>query len=120
MLRLVHILHDVVVSEHKLREGLLNVGRLPDNHLQLEDSTVSNYHAVISVEKNPLMDQLMDIYLEDLGSTNGTRVNDKSVSGKLRINNGDVISIGTHKFKIIDDSNIEIEQTRFQLPDEES
>jgi DNA-binding NtrC family response regulator len=57
---------------HDLRGSHVTVGRAPDNAVCLNHRTVSRYHAVLS--------EGMDGWtVRDLGSHNGTRVNDKPV-----------------------------------------
>lgn len=65
----------------------IKIGRLVDNHIQLRDPKVSRFHAVIRFEG-------LQPILEDLGSTNGTRVNDQMVHRKKRLFSGDRIKVG--------------------------
>ncbi len=53
------------------------IGRHDSNDLQLRSRTVSNYHAEILYEGN-------DPLLRDLGSTNGTYVNEESIEQEER------------------------------------
>ena len=64
----------------------VSLGRHHTNDVQLRSNRVSNYHAEILNEVDGLM-------LRDMGSTNGTFVNDESVRLQ-RINTGDRISVG--------------------------
>ena len=48
-----------------LREGVLRLGRLPDNEIRLDDGKISRHHAELCVEAT-------GITLTDLGSSNGT------------------------------------------------
>jgi len=66
----------------------VTIGRMPDNDIVLKDSPVSRYHAVIS-----LKDRVF--FVEDLGSKNGTSVNNERVGSK-KLNVGDRITIGEH------------------------
>ena len=72
----------------------LSVGRKADNLLILGDKYVSSQHAKI-FRKNT------DYILQDLGSTNGTLLNNKKVKDKVVIKKGDQIKIGTSIFKVI-------------------
>lgn len=72
----------------------LSVGRKADNLLILGDKYVSSQHVRI-FRKNT------DYILQDLGSTNGTLMNNKRVKDKVIIKKGDEIKIGTSIFKVI-------------------
>ncbi len=48
--------------------GTVNIGAMDDNHIVLEDDTVSRYHCQILQEEDAYL-------LKDLGSTNGTFIN---------------------------------------------
>jgi pSer/pThr/pTyr-binding forkhead associated (FHA) protein len=119
VLKLVQVLHGVIVADFPLSHGRLKIGRESDNQLQLDDTTVSSHHAVISATNNPLMDGLLDVFIDDLNSTNGTRVNDLPVTTQQRLGPGDVIKIGIHEFKLIDDQNPQVEETRLYISEEE-
>jgi len=74
----------------------LSLGRTSDNDLVVSDDTVSSRHA------NLLLDpEYGRIYLTDLGSSNGTQVNDKQVEPKmpLLLNDGDLVAFGDASFK---------------------
>jgi hypothetical protein len=64
----------------------ITVGRAPDCDLVLEDPTVSKHHL-------ELRRQGTDVLVVDLGSTNGTRVNDVGVHERL-LADGDEIRLG--------------------------
>lgn len=63
------------------------VGRSHEVNLRLCDRGVSHRHALI-LEMN---DQ---IWIEDLGSTNGVYVNDRKIREKTRLNLGDFLQLG--------------------------
>ena len=116
MIKLKHILNDVVVSELSVEEGEYSIGRAQGNSLQLEDTAVSGKHAIIDVKRSPYMDAIFDIAIKDGGSTNGTYVNNIKVKNQ-RLKHGDIIRIGTHEFKIYDDQAGEGTQTEFYVPE---
>jgi hypothetical protein len=64
----------------------LTIGRGPDNGLVVEDSRASRYHARIYGRQGALL-------LADLGSTNGSWVNDRRVQ-EIALGEGDQIRIG--------------------------
>jgi predicted component of type VI protein secretion system len=56
-------------TPHELTEQLITIGRAPDNTIVLADSSVSDRHAELRLVGETY-------HLKDLGSTNGTRIND--------------------------------------------
>ncbi len=68
----------------------LNVGRVSDNELSLNDSSVSKIHAALVVN------QQGTLLVADTGSTNGTFINGRRISyGESRqIEDGDVVGFG--------------------------
>lgn len=74
--------------------GELTIGRKNNNHLILEDQFVSGKHARIFLKNT-------DYMIEDLGSTNGTKLNNKRLEGKVILRVGDEIEIGSALFKVI-------------------
>ena len=79
-------------SEHKGRSfGLaeeLTVGRAAGCQVTLDDNFVSQLHARIFVRDGTL-------YVEDLGSTNGTYLNTRKVSSPMVMKRGDRLKIGS-------------------------
>ena len=66
----------------------LTVGRAPGCQVSLEsDSYVSQLHARVFTRDGQL-------YVEDLGSTNGTYLNRKKVSGPMLVRRGDRLQVG--------------------------
>ena len=117
MIKLKHIVNGVIVSEIDLQVGEYTVGRAKGNSLQLDDGAVSSQHGRFAIERSPYMDDIFDITLDDLGSTNGTYVNGEKISN-IRLNHNDQIRIGTHEFKIFDAKAGIGTQTEFYVPDE--
>jgi len=79
-----------------LSKERMTLGRKPENDVQIDNLAVSGKHAMI-------INILDDSFLEDLGSTNGTYVNGKLIK-KHALKNGDVISIGKHELKYVNES----------------
>ena len=67
----------------------ITIGREEDNKLILSDLSSSSHHAIIAGDKD-------GVWVEDLGSTNGTLVNDIIVHKKY-LKPGDIITIGYTK-----------------------
>jgi len=74
--------------------GEITIGRRDDNLLVLNDKFVSGNHARIFIRNT-------DFMLEDLESTNGTKVNDERIEGKVMLRVGDEIEIGSVLLKVI-------------------
>ena len=72
----------------------LSIGRKDNNSIILSDQHVSGNHAKIVVRNNGL-------FLEDLNSTNGTYLNGKKISSRIKLSNKDEIQVGTAVFKIL-------------------
>jgi predicted component of type VI protein secretion system len=69
-------------------DSVIDVGREPSLPLHLDaDTQVSRRHARISVQGGQVL-------VEDLGSTNGTYVNDQPISSPRSLNPGDKVRIG--------------------------
>lgn len=81
------------VDEQLLDQERITIGRKPNNDLQLPHSTVSGSHALAITIRD-------DSFLEDLNSTNGTRVNGKSIK-KCLLRDGDEIKIGKFVVKFV-------------------
>lgn len=75
-----------------LAQECLTIGRRSDNDLVLDDAAVSGRHAALV-----RMDD--DVIIEDLGSTNGTTVNGRTVSKQL-LSVGDEIGVGRHTLRL--------------------
>lgn len=81
-----------------LNETQIGIGRAPDNEVALADESVSIYHAHIVIEASDQDENKVEYYIEDLGSTNKTYVNNKVVQRCL-LKNGDVIRVGHTRLK---------------------
>ena len=69
--------------------GLMeSIGRLPDNTVVIDNPAVSGHHACVFREGERFI-------VEDLGSTNGTFVNDRKVT-RQELRHGDVMLVGKH------------------------
>ncbi|MGN1122885.1 MAG: FHA domain-containing protein [Eubacterium sp.] len=71
-----------------------SIGRSKSNDVVLAISSVSRYHAVIAKKRKEWI-------ITDTFSKTGIEVNGKRVDGKAVIENGDIITIGSVKFKFL-------------------
>src|SRR5258708_39830420 len=79
---------DSVLKEIILTQAAATIGRLPDNTVPIDNLAVSGHHARVYWEEGHYV-------IEDLGSLNGTYVNNKRV-GKATLIHGDQVLIGKH------------------------
>src|SRR3989304_6563245 len=86
----------LVLKEILLSKERTTIGRKPHNDIQIDNLAVSGEDAVI-------VTILADSFLEDLGSTNGTFVNGKTVK-KHFLQGNDVIELGKYKLKYISEA----------------
>lgn len=84
-----------VLKEFSLAQGVVTIGRLPDNLIQIDNLAVSGHHAKIYFEADHYT-------LEDNNSLNGTFVNGRRVS-KVALKDGDEVMIGKHVLALKDE-----------------
>jgi FHA domain/Protein of unknown function (DUF3662) len=74
------------------------IGRASTNAIRIDDSSISRLHASIAERSNG------EIVIADLGSSNGTYVNDRLLAANEArvLNPGDVIGVGDFKLSIVD------------------
>ncbi|MFO0596327.1 MAG: GGDEF domain-containing protein [Myxococcaceae bacterium] len=86
--------------KYDLSNDVTSIGRSSKADVQVDQDSVSRNHA-------RLVNEGARLTIEDLGSTNGTIVNDEHIEDVLRLRNGDLIKIGRTIFKFIASNNIE-------------
>ncbi|EKD26383.1 MAG: hypothetical protein ACD_79C01234G0009 [uncultured bacterium] len=69
------------------------MGRDDSCEIVLSDKNISRKHAKIEITND-------GIFIEDLQSSNGTKVNGKKIEAKITLTNGDIISIKPFEFKL--------------------
>ena len=114
MIKLKHIINRIIVSEIDMTEGDYTIGRNSGNSLQLDDGVISGKHAVINFKADEHFPEMFDITIKDLGSTNGTYVNNESIK-EQKLKHGDSIRLGTHEFKVFDDQSHTGTQTEYLI-----
>ena len=72
----------------------VTIGRSGDCDLSLSDTYLSSRHARIANDDG-------DLSIEDLGSTNGTYVNQELVDGRVHLERGDIVQVGGILFEVI-------------------
>ena len=74
-------------------ETITTIGRDADNVVVLDDPFASTHHARLTFRGRVW-------YLEDLGSTNGTRLNGRPVEGAVAVGFGDEVAVGQTRFRL--------------------
>jgi two-component system, cell cycle response regulator len=100
---LVVMLYPPTISNLGRRYSLVreehSVGRLPELDIPVETDSVSRRHARFVQRPDGW-------YIEDLGSTNGTFVNDERIERRL-LTDGDIVRVGEAVLKFLSGSNVE-------------
>ncbi len=66
------------------------LGRSPDCHITIEDPLISRRHARLAIRDDK-------VFVSDLGSRNGVRVNGRVIDAELEVRDGDRIRLGTQE-----------------------
>jgi uncharacterized RDD family membrane protein YckC/DNA-directed RNA polymerase subunit RPC12/RpoP len=77
----------------KLDKEVITVGRGPDCDIHLNDEQVSRYHGKFTRRGE-------DLFYEDNKSSNGSYLNNKLITGKKKVKEGDVIQVSSFVLKI--------------------
>jgi FHA domain len=72
--------------------GGLSIGRSAEADVRIDDRYASGVHARIFTRDRRT-------YVEDMGSTNGTLLNDATLKGEAELIDGDVVRIGDTEFR---------------------
>jgi len=72
----------------------VTIGRGQECDVQLNDNYLSSRHARVANDNG-------DLTLEDLGSTNGTYVNQELIEGRVLLERGDIVQVGGILFEVV-------------------
>lgn len=93
----------VVIKEVQLSKDRTSLGRRPYNDIVIDNLAVSGEHAVLQMSG-------VEVYVEDLNSTNGTYVNGKAVKKQL-LQHADVVEIGKYKISFVNENGATAEKS---------
>jgi pSer/pThr/pTyr-binding forkhead associated (FHA) protein len=93
--RVVLSLDDAIVSEVSLEKPVTVVGRHPGCDIVIDHPAISGRHMLFRVVSRT-------VYVEDLASTNGTRVNGIATSHQV-VHHLDLIEVGRHRLHFFDE-----------------
>jgi len=108
MAMIIQTVDGVVSNKFEITQAALKFGRTAHNQVQIDDLAVSNEHAQITRATGDNGE--IYYFLEDLGSTNGSFINDMKIK-KQQLHHNDSVRIGWNTFKFIDDSEANLEKT---------
>jgi pSer/pThr/pTyr-binding forkhead associated (FHA) protein len=97
---------DVVINKFRITEKRTVIGRRVECDIMIDDISVSGEHAVLEVEDSVEFDGEFNYYVKDLGSTNGTFVNEMEAK-RQRLKHNDIIRVGWINFKFWDEAKEE-------------
>jgi pSer/pThr/pTyr-binding forkhead associated (FHA) protein len=103
--KLILTLEGKIIREYPIKGRNLSIGRKHGNDIQLNDLTLSGRHALISIIPDY-------VFIEDLGSTNGTMVNGNHIK-KVALEHGDIIQVGHHQLTYLCETEHKYEPTMF-------
>jgi len=105
MSKLILTLDGAVIREYSIDKDSISIGRKHGNDIQLNDLTISGRHSLITKVGD-------NIFIDDLGSTNGSLLNGARVA-KSRLQHSDVIQIGNYQFTYFSQDDEDYEPTMF-------
>jgi two-component system, cell cycle response regulator len=89
-------------KKYALQETEFTIGREEGNHIVVDLDNVSRRHAMIIRKQGRML-------VKDLGSTNGTYLNDQEVKQETALRSGDLIKVGGSIFKFLTGDNVELQ-----------
>jgi pSer/pThr/pTyr-binding forkhead associated (FHA) protein len=72
----------------------VTIGRSAECDLNIQDTYLSSRHARVANDNG-------DLSIEDLGSTNGTYVNQELIKGRVHLDRGDIVQVGGVLFEVV-------------------
>lgn len=96
MAKVILMYNKKVLDQFDLPQGDMKIGRRPGSDIVVDNMAVSGEHANIFTIGE-------DSFIQDLGSTNGTFVNNKRIT-KHHLRHGDVVTVGKHTLSYVNEN----------------
>ena len=106
MAKLIISLDGQLINEIELDKERITIGRKPSCDIPIDNLAVSGEHAAVITQDG-------NSFVEDLGSTNGTHVNNIAIQ-KHPLHHGDEIEIGKYRLKYVN-----LQEVGARKPDQE-
>lgn len=95
MPQLVISVEGVEIKHVRLQKDRTTLGRRPYNDIVLDNMLVSGEHCVFELQG------IADVYVKDLGSTNGTYINGQMIKSRQLLRDNDVVAIGNFRIQFL-------------------
>lgn len=95
MPQLVASIEGVEIKHVHLQKDRTTLGRRPYNDIVFDNMLVSGEHCVFELQG------IADVYVKDLGSTNGTYINGQMIKSRQLLRDNDIITIGNFKIQFL-------------------
>ena len=105
---IVQLVDGVVANRFEITDSGLKFGRIAANQVLIDDKAVSSEHAEITVLRGE--EGEIQYVLRDLGSTNGTYINEQKIEKQL-LHHKDIVRVGWNSFTFINDDEVDLEKT---------
>lgn len=92
MAKLIGMTGDFKDREYPIEQGEITIGRKADNVILLDHPTISSHHSVIFNDGQSCI-------IQDLDSTNGTRVNSREIQS-AELHHKDLLQLGSVEFMV--------------------
>ena len=93
MAKLVVLSEGFAGKSYELTTDKTTIGRVDDNSFPIPEGSISSHHCEIKLKGDK-------VYVKDLGSTNGTFVSDKQVTGEAVVPAGKVLRLGKVEIRL--------------------
>lgn len=87
-------------KRYVLEQEEMVIGRSPNVQIVINEQSVSRNHAKCSIQESK-------VYIQDLGSSNGTYINDRKLTEEYCLHDGDILRLGNIVFKFFAQGNVE-------------
>lgn len=110
MASIIQLVDGVAANRFDIDVTGLKFGRTSANQVLIDDLAVSSEHAHISILKDE--QGVSKFVLEDLGSTNGSYINEQKIDQPQLLRHKDIVRIGWNNFTFINEDEDDLEKTR--------